>query len=210
MLDNLIQWFRRLLGKWLRKKGALQPAHQSEELAAIAAGRAGVIHNHPRWKEIMRYDGEGQTREDFVLNELIAYTVIFTLLEISERLPYIPGERRTFWREVRDGLFDGLISWLRGIGVDEEHAAIWRRLLEMRYEEYLELMKEHEAEIDRRAEQSGADSRDAIRRLIATVSAGAMMHIKQGEHHDTDVEATRLIQEQFADLHNTLVPRVGW
>ncbi|MDO8469461.1 MAG: hypothetical protein Q7S84_00380 [bacterium] len=157
------------------------------ETMAIEPGFS-VFHNRT-FRDVVKFDALSTTERDRMFNELVTAGMCLTLLCLDFADALVPPEAYHFWRGVRKLAPEEFESHLVGHGIAPSHAAGFRKLIGMRYEEYEELTREVEKVWDVEEPQFQSLPTVAAKRSVARVHAiaiGATDHIRRGKMKPRD------------------------
>lgn len=207
---RLTQLFHRLLGRWLRKKGKINPETQARELVLFASGRGYKLMHDPEFRRLMQLDSVDQFEDGRIFNELAAAMLTLLFVYLREQIPNVLGDKRLFWRSVQDKIIPVYIAWLSELGIQKDLVDTWEKLLEKRFREYDDYRREALGFLSQHPLEVGAPAQQVAYLPIMTISAYVMTYLRRGKHYDVDKQIQLLLQKHLMRLHNDLVTEIGW
>lgn len=207
---KIIQTFRRMLGRWLRKKGKITPQTEAKELVLFASGRGYKLMHDPEFRRLTFLDSVDEFEDGRIFNELVAAMLTLLHVYLRSQIPHLSGEHRLFWRSVHEEIVPTYIAWLSELKIRKDFVETWEKLLWKRINEYddyerdsLEYLRQHPLE-------KGTPMQREAFTFIMTISSYTMMYLKRGKSHDTDKQAQLLIQRHLVQFQNDLFSYIGW
>lgn len=202
--------FRRVLGRWLRKKGTITPQTQANELVRLASGRGYKLLIDPEFRRLMEMDSVDQFEDGRITNELVAGMLTLLFVNLRSEIPNIDGERREFWRSVLEEIIPSYTAWLSEIGVDKNFVEIWDQLLHKRFKEY----DDYERDAIEYEEQNPMDVGTAAQQEaylpIMTIAGYTVMYLRHGKKTSDDKKLMHVFQQHLVQFQNDLMAQIGW
>lgn len=188
----------------------IPPEQEGEVLVKRISGSAYQVFLDQQFRKMVDFEKQSQVEKDRIFNELVVTGVILLLSIIKDCLSKIKEERQEFWQTVYEKVPDIFVDWLSELGVQKKYANIWRKLIDLRFDEYQEkqtwtreawmqdLIKHQDKEILNDA---------AVR--IETLIISSMLHVTRGKAKKND-PLKKHLGAWLMVLNNKLMKRVGW
>jgi len=208
MFQFILNLLHRRAGRFLREGGRVAPEKIAAEAVTMAVGNCGKIHTDPKWREYIAYDKMPEAEQDRALNEILCTTLVTVYAGLDETIPFLPGDRRDFWRQVRDAFYPSFQKWQQESNIPNRGE--WKKLFEFRLKEYENSQKEtYDQFRDQIAGLHSENDRCATVRAL-TLMAQGMTNISQGRRLPTDKEATQFLHKHLSYLVKENWRRFGW
>lgn len=208
MLHSILTLLHRRAGKILRQGGRISPEKVADEAVTMAVGNCEKIYTDPQWRGFVGLDKMSEAGQDFVLNEVLCAALVAVYAGLDEIIPFLPGDRREFWRQVRDGFYPTFQKWQCESGISNINE--WKKLFDLRLKEYEEGQKETYGMFrDKLARLRTDDDRHATVRVM-TIAALCISHIARGKDLPSDSGAVRCLQQHLDYLAKENWRRFGW
>ncbi len=210
MWQFILNFFHRRAGKFLREGGKIVPEKVAVEAVTMATAGGWKIHIDPEWRELIGYDKMPQAEQDRVLNEVISSALVTVYAGLDETVPCLPGDRREFWRGVRDAFYQAYQSWQKENGIPDQAIRDWQQLFDLRYEEYLQAQSDtyEKFHLDLAALRSDDDRHATVRTM--TIAAMTMLHVNRSQKFPNDLKSVRCLQKHLGYLVRENWRRFGW
>ena len=208
MFQFFLNLLHRRAGRILREGGRIAPEEIAAEVVTMAVGNCGKIHNNKKWREYIAYDKMPEAEQDRVLNEILCTTLVTVFAGLDETLPFIPGDRRDFWRQVRDNFYPAFQKWQQESNIPNRGE--WKKLFDFRLKEYEEAQKETYDHLRDQLSQISSDNDRYATVRGTTMTVLGMTNISQGRRLPTDKEATQFLQKHINYLVKENWKRFGW
>jgi len=105
-------------------------------LAKAAAASAFHLFQDRQFRRLADLEQLSQTEQDRIFNELLVAFLVLIMLALEAPDLRIPEEFRDYCVTLNKKIPRAHIDELRQIGVDKKHLKSWKKLINMRYEEY--------------------------------------------------------------------------
>lgn len=113
----------------VREATAEETAAEMADEAVRAAARA---FDDKKFRALADRKDMTEKYEAMLWNELLAMAMCTAMYATEESIQYLPGEKREYWRAVREALPEALWDVLRSAGITDENLAGWKTFLAMR------------------------------------------------------------------------------
>lgn len=187
--------------KDLKKRGLNNPASPSKMASILAAtldqaatGWAFKIYWDKKFLKLAEIDKLEQVEKDRIFNELFLAGICMIMLTLEARDLRQEEDFKDYLLKVRDEIVSAHINQLKDMGVEKEHQKLWKRLINMRYEEYeKDKLTAREAMMEFEAKENGrsleTEDLEGINLTLVpfTVAVGAHKHIVRGKTKDQDL-----------------------
>ncbi len=154
-------------------------------LVRVAAQQAFGLYQDKEFRRLANFKILSQVEQDRIFNELIvSYTGLIMLMFEAPDLR-VPSEFRDYLLVLKEKIPQAHLDHLRSLGVEDEHLQVWKKLMDLRYEEYTK--DRHEVRAAAMAIQSSEKPLDLedlskIQMLVPvqTVAIGCHHHVCGG------------------------------
>ena len=188
----------------------LPPEKETEHLVKVVCGSAYAVFLDRHFREKVNFAKQTQTEQDRMFNELVVTAMLLLISIIKDKLYLIEGERHNFWRQVLEQVPKNLVDWLGSLGIAKEYLDIWRKLIDLRLNEYQQRQSQTRRtwaeEIANHPEEEQLN--DAMVR-VETLTVSSMLHLTRGKA-ERDDPLRRRLRTWLSVLNNKLESRVGW
>jgi hypothetical protein len=192
----------------LREGERIAPEKVAREAVTMAIAGCGKITEDPEWRRLNGLDKISIDDQDFIFNEVLCATLMTVYAGLDETVPYLPGDRRDFWRQVAAAFYPTYQKWQIENGVKNSNE--WKKFFDLRLAEYEEGQKDtYQVFRDQLSKMPSEDDRHATVRAI-TISAICMSHICRGKKTPKDEENIRCLQKHLGRLVKDNWRRFGW
>ncbi|MFH1252771.1 MAG: hypothetical protein V1664_00335 [Candidatus Uhrbacteria bacterium] len=210
----LLNWFllflHRRAGAKLRAAGRMAPEKIADEAVTMASAGGWKIHIDPEWRRLIGYEKLPTTEQDRIFNEVICTALITVYAGLDETIPHLPGERRDFWRSVRNAFYPAYQRWQKNNGIVDQAIHDWKKLFDLRFEEYHQAQPDtYEKFRDELPRLRSDDDRQATVRVM-TLAAMTMLHVNRGQKFPNDLLSVRCLQKHLGYLAKENWRRFGW
>lgn len=205
-------WIGNNMNFFLRKlfRNVIPPEDEAEHLIKVVCGSAYGLFLDQHFREMVNFEKQNQTERDRMFNELVVTALLLLLSAVKDRIYSIELGRQEFWRRVHEIAPDYFFSWLGKIGVAKQYLDIWKKLLDLRLNEYQERQSQTRQvwadEIYKRPEEEQLS--DAMVR-VETLTVSSMLHISRGQA-ERDDPLRRRLRTWLSVLNNKSEKRIGW
>ena len=189
----------------------IKPEEEGEFLVRLVGGSAFGVFSDEQFRRLINFEKRKQIEQDRIFNELVVTGLILLLMMINDFLPDIDPERKKFWQEIKEGIPTFFVNWLKEVGVGNKFAAIWKKLIYLRWNEY-----QKEQIVTRRifflesalGDIQNETFKDAAVR-VETVTVGSLLHLTRGKAKPND-PLRKHLRTWLSALNHKLETRVGW
>jgi len=105
-------------------------------LAKAAASSAFDLFKDRQFRRLADLEQLSQTEEDRIFNELMVAFLVLIMLALEAPDLRIPREFRDYCAALNKKIPKAHVDELRHLGVEKKHLKTWKKLINMRYEEY--------------------------------------------------------------------------
>jgi len=196
-------FFQKFFSKYLK------PEEEGEFLVRLVSESAFCVFSDEQFRRMINFEKRKQVEQDRIFNELVVTGLVLLLMMISDFLPDVDPERKQFWQDIKEGIPALFAGWLKGVGVEEKFAALWEKLIHLRWDEY----KKEQAATRRiffgaalGNIQNEAFKDAAVR--VETTTVGSLLHITRGKAKPDD-PLRKHLRAWLSALNHKLETRVG-
>ena len=204
-----MNFFNKFLKRKFREKGFSTPKEEAESLMLLALRSAYNIFRDRKFRKIINFEKQDEEEQNRLFNELAVTAVVLLKMILEDDIPRIPLKRREFWQEVDSQLIKHFHSWLGDIGIPDRYLKIWKKLFQLRINEF----KENEGEArhvwleELLASQNEALNDATVR--VGAISVSAWMHLRRQKPPEND-KLRDYAKNWIISLNNQLAKRIGW
>lgn len=188
----------------------IKPDEEGEFLVRLVSGSAFSVFSDEQFRQMVNFEKQKQVEQDRIFNELVVTGLMLLLMMINDFLPDVEPERKQFWQDIKEGIPDLFVNWLKEVGVGDKFTAIWKKLIYLRRDEY-----KKEQVVTRRIFLGGESAnisneafKDAAVR-VETATVGSLLHITRGQAKPND-PLRKHLRTWLSALNHKLETRVGW
>lgn len=197
-----------LLKKLFRKY--IEPSRETKFLVKVAAGSGYEIFLDQKICQLMNFENQTQSEKDRIFNELVVTALVLLLSIVESRLPDIEPSRQEFWQTVHKEIPDIFTQWLTELEVHRNHVDIWRKLIDLRYDEYKEnRWRVKQALVDELEKNRDEEEINEMAVRVATLTTSGLLHITRGRAKP-DHPLRKSLRTWLLVLGQKLEKRVGW
>ncbi|MFH1319303.1 MAG: hypothetical protein ABII90_01440 [Bacteroidota bacterium] len=173
----------------------------ADSLAQAAANYAFRLFRDKKFRELARFGKLSQTEQDRIFNELVLAYLILTMLVHEAPDLRIPEGFHNYLKGLNNKIPDAYLKILRDLGIEAKHLRDWKKLINMRYDEYAQDRHEvRAAAMKIESSQRGLDM-DSLTKIQMTVPVSA---VAIGCHHHICRSKTKGYDDLFKYLMRTL------
>lgn len=162
----------------------------TQQTLDIGVESAFEIFRNKRFRELAQFQKLSQVEHDRIWNELEVTGICLALFCLEHLHAIIKPEDFHFWRRVKERLPREFEERLLSIGVESADAHLLRGLIDMRYGEYADLIRQSWEIWDREEPAFRALPHDTARHSVARAHAlaiGTADHIMRGKLTGSDL-----------------------
>jgi len=123
------------------KRMAIQPHQEAGMLARLVTDSGYKVFTDEHFRESINFEKEKQEEQYRIWNEIAVTGLIFLLSFLDDYLKVDDSDRRPFWVEVRNEIVPEFIKWLEELKIPDEFVEIWKKLIDLRMEEFKDKRK---------------------------------------------------------------------
>lgn len=157
-------------------------------VAMLIAQRSYDLWKGEAFRKLTSFESISQTEQDRMFNELEVTGLGLLQLHLQERAASSGNEAQSkFYEELWERVPVQFVENLRELGVSQKHVSLWRKLIEMRFQEYAEDLKLSYLGAARLKEFHGKEAWfKPIWARIETLAIDSLHHIRRGmtDPHD--------------------------
>jgi len=188
----------------------LPPEKETDHLIRTVTSSAFRVFLDNHFRTMVNFAKQNQTEQDRMFNELVVTALLLLISIVKDRLYFITTDRQEFWRRVLEQIPGNLVNWLGSLGIEKKYADIWRKLIDLRLNEYQERQSQTRLAWTEEINQNPNQERlnDAMVR-VETLTVSSMLHLTRGQA-ERDDPLRRRLRTWLSVLNNKLESRVGW
>jgi hypothetical protein len=162
------------------KRMAIRPYQEASMLVRLVSDSAFKIFTDKQFRESINFEKEKQEEQDRIWNEITVTGLLFLLAFLDDYLKTDDSDRRPFWAEVRNEIVPEFIKWLEELKIPDEFVKIWKKLIDLRMEEFKDRRQITLGMLEKELLDNDApEFRNAFIRLHTLAISGSM-HIARG------------------------------
>jgi hypothetical protein len=191
-------------------RNTIPPAKEGDFLVRMVSGSAYQVFLDGQFRKLSNFEKQSQIEKDRIFNELVVTALILLVSAIRDNLPRIERERQEFWQTVYEKIPDIFIDWLNDLKVEKNYVDIWRKLIDMRWEEYQEKQSlTRGIWIEELIKNQDSEKFNDAAVRVETLTVSSMLHITRGKAQRDD-PLRKHLRTWLAVLNNKLEERIGW
>jgi len=165
--------------------------YTAHALVEIACHHAFKLFRNRKFRRLVDFDHLEQIEQDRIFNELVVTAILLIMFTFEAPDLRVPPEFKEFLFKLRDEVPKAHRQQLKEIGIEKKYLKIWRKLIELRYEEYQkdkQGMREAAMELEAQQAPLTTKSLEDIHVLLPaqTLAVGALFHIRRGKGEPED------------------------
>ena len=207
----MLQKIRQFLRFW---KYNTNPQHielKTRRLVQFGNARAFKLFKDDKFRKIINFSNLERIEQDRIFNELIVSNIVMLMIVLDQLIIEASGQddKKEFFKALRQSVPDYQPNFLKSLGIEDEHIKIWRKLIDLRYDEYqdrVRILREFylKSDDDELAEFI-ADNK--IIAVLETFSIGTCDHILRGRL-EKDHPLLKFIKPYFVFVIKGFMKRV--
>jgi len=132
---------RKQLPPGLKHPSEMTSHEEVAEQTAMALDIAATQYAHTMYwdkefQKLAKLSSLNQADQDFVFNELIVGCIVLVMLSYEAPDLNIDDEMKGYFKTLRDMMPEAHIKYLQNMGLKSRHLKDWKKLINMRFEEY--------------------------------------------------------------------------
>lgn len=160
----------------------------AEKLVEIISNSGFGYWKEAEFRKLVDFENISQTEQDRIFNEIICSGLILAMMILDDISSNgdLALEKKIVLSRVRDTIPDGYLNTLKGFGVERKFVRIWKKLIDLRKNEYfkdLTLAKNETLAAEEFREFP--EIKHAWAR-IETIAIDTLHHIRRGKTHVKD------------------------
>lgn len=193
---------------------SIPPKEEADYLLKRANASAYQVFINPDFRRLTNFDKQSQVEQDRIFNELVVTAIVYVMLMINSWLDEdrVKADRIHFWMDLRDMISNVYVDYLKSLGIAGQHGDIWKKLIELRWDEYVDEQKNtRSAWAKEFAEHPDKDVLNEMAVRLETMTVGALIHITRGKaKSNADDPLRRHLRTWLSTLEGKLYKRIGW
>jgi len=193
---------------------SISPEEEGKTLLGRANASAFSIFQDEGFRKLAVFFNQSQVEQDRIFNELCVTAIIYLMFIIEGKLYFerVVPERIRFWNSLHDMIPDLYVNYLKSLGIDEQNASIWKKLIQMRHREYKDNRRITRSAWTKELATSKVNPEfDEMAVRLETLTVGALDHITRGQAGpDFQDPLRRHLRTWLSTLEARLYKRVGW
>jgi hypothetical protein len=183
--------------------------HRSREVVLFGGERALEYFNDAEFRRLILFEKHSEEEQNRFFNELTVANLVLLMLLIDQCIQETSEEdRREYLQALRAAVPEYYKGFLHRIKVPEKLAALWEKLIALRYDEYskdmLEFRRRFFEEPDEKINELVMDNRVMI---FQTVIFGLYSHLMRGKIRKRDPLYLNL-QKYLVQIHKGFIKRI--
>lgn len=191
------------------KRMAIQPHQEASMLVRMVTDSGYKIFTDEQFRESINFEKEKREEQDRIWNEIAVTGLIFLLSFLDDYLKADDSPRRPFWVEVRNEIIPEFIKWLEELKIPDEFVEIWKKLIDLRMEEFKDKRKITFDMLEK--EFSDGDTTELRNTFIRlhTLSISGSSHITRGDDQKV-VKLKKHLNAWLGALNLKLAKGIGY
>ncbi|HTX86442.1 MAG TPA: hypothetical protein VMC41_00050 [Candidatus Nanoarchaeia archaeon] len=178
MWEGIIKFIR----GWKYNTHPERIAYKTRDIAMNGAMAAFNFFRDEKFRELSGFARLGEEEQNRIFNELTVTNLVLAILLLEQKAREENGEeKKNYLRALRDALPDNFIAYLAEQGIPGEFVEIWKKLIDLRRDEYAENMRAYRQELFAAGDKTmAAVAADNKLLIFQTVVFGLYDHIVRG------------------------------
>lgn len=177
-------------------------------LDQAATSVALTLFNDKTYIRLMGLSGMPQLEQDRILNELILAGITVIMLTLEAPDLRVHHDLKEYFRLLKDEIPKAHLTQLKDLGIENKHVKLWKKLIEMRYDEYVsDRLRARSAvmEYDSRKKDLTSKDLDDIHLFLPafTVAVGCHHHICRGKTEGYDL-AFKYLMKKLSRFYSSM------
>lgn len=175
----------------------------------FSAKKSFNMFKDSKFRELAHFSDIDQVEQDRIFNELVVTNLIMAvlLLEQSIRETNNP-DKKEYFRALKDSLLKYFIKYLTRLGIADEFTEIWGKLIELRYDEYIQEINKFRKEfLNSNDEKISALALEKSVLIFQSLAFGLYRHIVRGKIIKDD-PLYKYIQLYLMEIHKGILKRI--
>ncbi len=105
-------------------------------LVQAAAHQAFELFQDKEFRRLAKFEVISQGEQDRIFNELVVSYIILIMLMLEAPDLRVPSEFRDYLLAMKEKIPKAYLDQLKSLGVEAQHLETWKKLIDLRYEEY--------------------------------------------------------------------------
>ncbi len=163
----------------------------AKALLQVASVSAFQLFQDKKFHRLADFNQLNQTEQDRIFNELVVGSIVLIMLILEAPDLRVAAELRGFLSALNKKIPEAHLDYLRSLSVESKYIQQWKKLIDMRYEEYSRDRHDVRAaamEIESSEKRLDLDDLSKIQMLVPvqTVAIGCHHHICRGNTEGRD------------------------
>ena len=156
---------------------------KARKVVMFGAHKAFAYFRGKKFRKLIQFDKKDEEEQNRIFNELTVTNIVYLMLLLEQLIQETDDEeKKEYFRALRKTAPDYFKNWIRKIGIPEKFCSIWDKLVMMRYEEYVENMREIRGEfLDDKDPKLNELATEKIIMIFQTVVLGLYDHLMRGK-----------------------------
>lgn len=133
MFEKIIGFFRFLKYNIVPERIEMK----AKKIAMTGANEAFRFFKDEKFRELIKFVDLMEEEQNRIFNELTVTNLVLTILLLEQIAREEENtDRKKYLQAIRETLPEYFINFLKGLGIDARFVEIWRKLIDLRYDEY--------------------------------------------------------------------------
>lgn len=170
-------------------------------LDRAASQNAFQIYHHPVFRRLTSLESLEQIEQDRIFNELVVTNIVLLMLSLEASDLRIKEDLKDYFLMVKDSLPKAHCDELANLGVEKKYLEVWKKLINLRYEEYSEnkhTLREASMEFEAKEKELTAKDIEGIQSILPmqTAAFGCFDHVCRGKTKGKEELLNFLVRHQ--------------
>ncbi len=180
--------------------------YRCQSLVMAGAKQAFALYQDKDVREMLRFSNVNKVEQDRYFNEMVATNHIMLMMILDQEIVECDdGDRKNYLKALRGQVTPHFLAYLREIGIPGKFVHIWKKLIDLRYDEY-ENGKLEWRDVFMEVDQDAASDNRVM--IFQTTSFGLYDHLKRGDIEKGDPLYKRIQMFQLPAFKG-LVKKIG-
>ena len=160
---------------------------QSRKLVLYGAKQAFELFKDEKFRQLVKFTEIGEEEQNRIFNELMVTNLMFFMFLLEQILKEINDEKKKlYYASLREGVPEYFRRYIRTIGIPEEFASIWDKLIDLRYDEYSKDIIDVRSEFLKGDEELSELAKHNVAMIFQSLALGLYHHIVRGKIVEDD------------------------
>lgn len=157
-------------------------------------------------RKLLNFNQVNKVEQDRFFNEMAVTNIIMLMLILDKQIAEAdPGERKEYLKALREKVPKFYLAFLGKIGIPKKYVNIWKKLIDLRYDEY------DKDTLEWRQTFMNINHEVAMNKgvlIFQTLSFGLFNHLRRGKV-DPEDELYKYVKASLFPVYKRLIRKIG-